>query len=116
MKKKSATPQISDSDDSASWLDQIDKPIEEGFAPEAPTADGEVMDWLENLDEKPEEITALDDFRDSLTGDLEVDEGRQKPAELETAKYMKKEEESSESMPDWLSEIAGDETDASDFT
>ena len=104
---------ISDSDDSASWLDKIDKPIEEGLAPEAPTADGEVMDWLENLDEKPEEITALDDFRDSLTGDLEVDEVRQKPAELETAKYMKKDEESSESMPDWLSEIAGDESDAS---
>ena len=65
------------------------------------------------MDEKPEEITAFDDLRDSLTGELEVDEVEQKPVELETAKYLKQEEEPSESMPDWLSEIAGDDTDAS---
>jgi len=106
-------PAKNDTDDSASWLDQIDKPIEDDLAPEASPADGEVTDWLENMDEKPEEITAFDDLRDSLTGDLEVDEVEQKPVELETAKYLKQEEESSESMPDWLSEIAGDDTDAS---
>jgi DNA uptake protein ComE-like DNA-binding protein len=105
-------PAKNDPDDSASWLDKIDKPIEDVLAPEAPAADGEVMDWLENMDEKPEEITAFDDLRDSLTAELEVDEVEQKPVELETAKYFKQEEEPSESMPDWLSEIAGDDTDA----
>ena len=98
-----------DIDESASWLDQIDKPIEDGLAPEVSTADGEVMNWLENMDENPDEITALEDFRESLTGEL--DEPVQKPVELETAKYLKQEEESSDSMPDWLSEIAGDDTD-----
>ncbi len=102
-----------DPDDSASWLDQIDKPIEDGLAPEESATDGEVTDWLENMDEKPEDITAFDDLRDSLTGELDVDEVEQKPVELETAKYFKQEEEPSESMPDWLSEIAGDDTDAS---
>jgi tetratricopeptide (TPR) repeat protein len=106
-------PVINDPDDSASWLDKIDKPIEDGLAPEESAADGEVTDWLEKMDEKPEEITAYDDLRDSLTGELEVDDAEQKPVELETAKYIKQEEESSESMPDWLSEIAGDDTDAS---
>jgi len=106
-------PVKNDSDDSASWLDQIDKTIEDGLATESSAADGEVTDWLEKMDEKPEEITAYDDLRDSLTGELEVDEVEQKPVELETAKYFKQEEESSESMPDWLSEIAGDDPDAS---
>ena len=106
-------PTKNDTDDSASWLDQIDKPIEDDLAPEASAADGEVTDWLENMDEKPEEITAFDDLRDSLTGELEVDEIEQKPVELETAKYLKQEEEPSEGMPDWLSEIAGDDSDAS---
>jgi len=106
-------PARKDPEDSASWLDQIDKPIEDGFAPEATTADGEVIDWLENMDEKPDEITAFDDLRDSLTGELEVDETEQKPVELETAKYFNQEEETTESMPDWLSEIAGDDPEAS---
>ena len=104
-----AEPANNEIDESASWLDQIDKPIEDGFAPEASAADGEVMDWLETMDEKPEDDTALDDFRESLTGDL--DEPDQKPVELETAKYFKQEQEPSDSMPDWLSEIAGDDSD-----
>jgi len=105
--------EISDQDDSASWLDKIDKPIEDGLAPEVLAADGDVTDWLENMDEKPEELTAFDDLRDSLTAELDVGEVEQKPVELETAKYFKQEEEPSESMPDWLSEIAGDDTNAS---
>ena len=105
-------PSKKDPDDSASWLDKIDTPIEDGLAPEASAADGEVMTWLENMDETPEEITAFDELRDSLTSELEVDEVDQKPVELETAKYLKQESEPSESMPDWLSEIAGDDTDA----
>ena len=106
-----AEPAKNDFDESASWLDEIDKPIEDGAVPEVSAADGEVMDWLENMDEKPEELTAFDDLRDSLTAELEVEEPEQKPAELETAKYFTQEEETSESMPDWLSELASDDAD-----
>ena len=106
-----AEPAKNDFDESASWLDQIDKPIDVGSVPEASAADGEVLNWLENMDEKPEDVTAFDDFRDSLTGELEVDEPDQKPVELETAKYLPQEEDTSEDMPDWLSELAGDDAD-----
>ena len=106
-----AEPTKNDSTETASWLDQIDKPIEDEFAPEPSVADGEVMNWLENMDEKPEEVTAFDDLRDSLTGELEADEPEQKPVELETANYFTQEEETSESMPDWLSELASDDAD-----
>jgi len=44
---------------------------------------------------------------------MDFDDIEQKPVELETAKYLKQEEESSENMPDWLSEIPGDDTDTS---
>ncbi len=108
---ESSQPANDDLDDSASWLDKIDKPIDDGSAPESSSADGEVMDWLENMDEKPDEITAIADLRDSLTSDLEVDDSAQKPVELESAKYFTQEEESSESLPDWLAELAGDDTD-----
>ena len=120
--KEDTDPEIVDSpmndlDDSASWLDQIDKPIDDGIAPDDSAADGEVMDWLENINVKPEEEAeeslAFDDIRESFTEDLEVDENEEKPIELETAKYLKEEEAPSESMPDWLSEIAVEDTDAS---
>ena len=73
-------------------------------------ADGEVLNWLENMDDQPEEPTPIDDLRESLAGDL-IEE--QKPIELETARYMPKEDESSESLPDWLSELAGDDSEES---
>ncbi len=101
---------ISNLDDSASWLDQIDKPVEDGSEPDVSSTDGEVLDWLENMDEKPEEISEFNDLRDSLTGELAVEDTDQKSVELETAKYLKQ-EESTESMPDWLSEIAGEDAD-----
>ncbi len=108
---ESIQPVEDDLDDPASWLDKIDKPIDDGSDLEAPTADGEVMNWLEKMDEKPEEIAALDDLRESLTGDLEVTDGAQKPVELESAKYFPQEEGSTENLPDWLAELAGDNAD-----
>lgn len=108
----SVQPENNDFEESASWLDEIDKPIEDGSVPESDASDGEVMDWLENMDEKPEEVTAFDDFRDSLTAELEVSEPVQEPVELESAKYLEQDsEEASENMPDWLSEIAGDDAE-----
>jgi len=100
-------------DDSASWLDQIDKPIDDGSAPATSAPDGEVMDWLETMDDKPDQIAELDDFRDSLTGELDVVSEDEKPIELETAKYFDQEEieDPSDSMPDWLSEITDDGKD-----
>ena len=107
-------PTKNDFNEAASWLDQIDKPIEDEFAPEPSVADGEVMNWLENMEEKPEEITAFDDLRDSRTGELEIGESDHEPVELESAKYFTPEEETSETMPDWLSELASDDADDPD--
>ena len=94
--------------ESASWLDEIDKPIEGETETEVAATDGEVLNWLEKMEDQPEEPSSIDDLRESLTGDLEE---KQKPIELETAKYLPQEEEPSDSLPDWLSELAGDESE-----
>lgn len=103
-----------DFETSASWLDQISEEPPETSRDEIASQESEVLDWLDDMEGAQDESSdeELSDLRDSLT-DVTYEETP--PIELESAKYFTEEElaeeEKSDDLPDWLSELREDEDD-----
>ena len=99
-------------DTTSSWLDQIsEKPLEDS-SEEAAAQDSEVVDWLQEMGDQEAELPAEDELeipdfsQDQIIEETPVEE-------LDTSQYFALEEasgdESSDDLPDWLSELGQDE-------
>ena len=94
-------------EESSNWLDQLgDTPFEETAQTGEPQEDSEVLEWLNGIDASPEResVTAADELRDSLTGDL-VEEVSVTTEPTEEQKPL------SEELPDWLGELETENQD-----
>ncbi|MCJ7734770.1 MAG: hypothetical protein MUP11_09495, partial [Anaerolineales bacterium] len=110
VEESKESPAQTDFEESAAWLDQIDDPISTEAEQGGPLPDNDLADWLDKKVDQPDELSSEQDIRESLTGELET-ESDQKPIELETAKYYIEEKEPTESLPDWLSDLASEDID-----
>ena len=101
-----------DFESSDSWLDQIDETPSDGLQEEVVSQESAAAGWLDDLEgvqeeSSADEITAVQDtFAEDTSEEFPA-------AELETAKYLEheptEEEDLSDDLPDWLSELREDE-------
>ncbi|HDN05072.1 MAG TPA: hypothetical protein ENF27_03960 [Chloroflexi bacterium] len=108
------SPSEDDFDTSTSWLNQISEEPLETSQDEIPSHDGEEMDWLDATEALPTE-SSDDEFADLQESLTDVNPEEILPVDLESEKYFTPEElaeeEKSDDLPDWLSELREDEDD-----